>query len=134
MSERGSAGPGREFLYFAGIVLAVSLGLCLIGYWPTRRLGGDAALWAMPFAVAVTAVGSIVGGLPVLLARSSGDVKPHIVLVSMLVRLFVVVALAALVLLSASFALTPFLLWLAVGYIALLVVDTGYAMRLSDSL
>ena len=40
----------------------------------------------------------------------------------------------ALVLLSASVSLTPFLLWLAIGYVALLVVDTGYAMRLSRSL
>lgn len=134
MSGKGSFPPGREFAWFVAVVLAVAVGLCLLGYWPTRRLGGEPALLAMPLAVAVTAIGSIVGGLPVLLARASGDVKPHVVLLSMLVRLFAVVALAALVLLSTSVSLTPFLLWLAIGYVALLVVDTGYAMRLSRSL
>jgi len=134
VSESSSRSAGREYLLFVAIVAGVSVALCLIGFWPTRRLGGEPALFAMPFAIGVAAFGSIVGGIPVLLARSSGDVKPHVVLVSMLVRLFVVVALAALVLLSASFALPPFLLWLAAGYLALLVVDTGYAMRLSGSL
>lgn len=134
MSGKNSRGAGSEFLFFVAVVVAVSAALCLIGFWPTRRLGGEPALLAMPFAVGVAALGSIVGAVPVLLARFSGDVRPQVVLVSMLVRLFTVVLLAAVVLLSTGFAMPPFLLWLAIGYLALLVVDTGYAMRLSESL
>ncbi len=110
------------------------MALCLLGLWPTRRLGGEVAVAAMPVALGIAAVGSLVGGIPVLVARARGKVKPHIALVSMMVRLLVVAALAAVTLLSANLALTPFLLWLAIAYMALLVVDTGYVMRLSSSL
>ena len=84
MSETSSRGPLVEYLLFAAMVIGVSLVLCLLGAWPTRRLGGEASVAAMPIAVTIAALGSLIGGIPVLWARFQGSVKPHVALVSML--------------------------------------------------
>ncbi len=52
----------------------------------------------------------------------------------MLVRLVAVVVLATLLALSLEVRSGPFLIWLAVSYLLLLVVDTRYAMAVLPSL
>lgn len=134
MTERTSGSPYAEFAVFATVVLGVAVLLCLLGFWPTRRLGGDGAALAMWFAVGIAALGSVIGATPVLFARLSGRFRPQVALVSMLVRLVVVVLFTLVTALSVKLPMTPFLIWLGIAYLGLLVVDTVYATRLSACL
>ena len=117
-----------------GKQVTVAILLVLLGFWPTRRMAGTPGVQAMLFAVGITMLGSLVGAVPVLFARLSGRSQPQVALASMLVRLFIVVIFATVTVLSLELPMTPFLLWLAIAYMALLAVDTGYAMRLSSCL
>jgi hypothetical protein len=118
----------REFLGFCGWVLGAGLVLGALGYLPTRRFAGEGAVAAMFGALAAVTLGSIIGGLPILLARRRGAAKPGVVMSSMLVRLVAVVLLAAALALGLDLPTGPFLVWLALSYLLLLVVDTRYAM------
>jgi hypothetical protein len=110
-------------------VVAAAAVIGALGYLPTRSFGREGAVTAMVAALAVAALGSIIGGLPIVLAgRGAGERRPQAVLVSMAVRLLAVVVLAALTALAFDLALTPLLVWLALGYLLLLVLDTLYAM------
>jgi hypothetical protein len=115
-------------------VVGVAILLVLLGFWPTRRLGGTPGVQAMFFAVGITVLGSVLGAVPVLFARLSGRLQLPVALASMLVRLVIVVVFATVTVLSLGLPMTPFLLWLAIAYLILLVVDTVYATRLSASL
>lgn len=115
-------------------VVAVSVGLAVLGYLPTRRLAGAEGVGAMGAAVLVVGLASAAGGLPVFLARRAAEPKPQIVLSSMLVRLVAVVVLSLPMVWWGGVAPRPFLVWLVIAYLALLVVDTLYAMRAMGSL
>ena len=122
----GAATP--EFLRFALLVIGSGALICLLGYLPTRSLIGEEALGAMVGAVVASVLGSIIGGFPIYLARLKGEAKPQVVMISMIVRLVAVVLLAAFTALALSLPTGPFLIWLALAYLLLLVVDTRYAM------
>jgi hypothetical protein len=79
-------------------------------------------------AIVAAALGSLIGGLPVVVARVAGTAGPQVVMTSMTVRLIAVALLAALLALSLDLEMTPFLLWLAIAYLLLLVIDTLFAM------
>lgn len=115
-------------------VLVCGFVLAALGYLPTRRLAGETALVSMYCAVSAATLGSIIGGLPIFLAHLRGVPNPQAGLVSMLVRLVAVVLLATLLALSLGLPTGPFLIWLALSYLLLLVVDTRYAMVVLRSL
>ena len=126
--------PGGEYARFAIWVLVSGAILAVLGYLPTRRLAGEDALPAMLWAVIAATLGSIIGGYPIFLAHLRAVPNPQAGLISMLVRLVAVVVLATLLALSLELRSGPFLVWLAVSYLFLLVVDTSYAMRVLRSL
>lgn len=115
----------RIFGQFLGLVLIVAAALLTVGWVPTRNVAGDEALKAMVAGCAIAAVASLVGTLPVILARN----KPHLdawtaALVAMGVRLAVIVALGAAVALSGTVPARPLLLWLVLSHAGFLVPDT----------
>ena len=118
-----------DFARFALLVVATAVLLGAIGYLPTRSFSVDGAVPAMIAALAVAALGSIIGAVPIVLADWQGTARPQVVMVSMFVRLVAVVLLAAFVALTLGLEPAPFLLWLALAYLLLLVVDTRYAMN-----
>ena len=126
MSETRSS-PTVEFLRFVLLVLMASALLGALGYLPTRNFVGGEAVASMWGALFASAVGSILGALPIYMARAQGSNNPQAALVSMLVRLVAVTLVAALLVLSFGFQVAPFLIWLAVAYLFLLVLDTRYA-------
>lgn len=135
MSEkRSESGPLRDYLRFAVLILASGAALGALGFLPTRMLGGEVAVEAMLTAIAIVALGSLIGGLPVLFARLRDSPSPTIVLVSMMLRLLAVVVLATVLALLEGGASQPFLVWLALAYVALLVIDTRYSLSLLRSL
>jgi len=122
--------PAAEYLRFLVWAVAVGVVLALLGYAPTRRLGGEGALPAMIAGCAIGVIASAVGALPIVLARQSGHSAPlQGMLVSMASRLAAVLALGLSAGLSGWFESRPLLIWIALGYVAQLVLDTRYATR-----
>ena len=77
---------------------------------------------------AVSLVASVAGTMPLLWSRSRTPVEAMPVLMgSIALRLTVVIALAAAVVFLGSLAVKPFLVWVAVSHVGLLVADTLYA-------
>lgn len=119
--------PAKAYLYFVLQVIGCAAAMLMLGYLPTLRLAGDAGLSAMLSAVAVTSLASMIGGYPVFVAHLRGQPNPFAGLISMVMRLVVVAILAVVVSLSVALDSSPFLAWLAISYLLLLVVDTRYA-------
>ncbi len=95
--------PYGKFLVLALGILAL---LLAVGYLPTRRLGGEAALSAMLAAAGISLLASLAGTVPIVLAR--GLHQPvSAVMGSMAIRLAVVLFAGAGAALSGVFAVAP---------------------------
>ena len=123
--------PTAEYLRFLAWVVGVAVLIALVGWLPTRRLGGPEAIPAMIVGCAVGALASALGGIPV--ARGRGATDPaqrlNMVMLSMGLRLAVVAALGAAAAFSGQVERVPLLLWIGIAYVALLAVDTRYAVK-----
>jgi len=98
---------------------------------PTRRLGGPEAVTAMLAGWGVSLVASWIGALPLLVAGAGITPQERVVrlLGSMALRLAVVVLLGAGAVLGGLFSERALLLWIALSYMALLPLDTAFALR-----
>jgi len=125
-----SRSPASEYVRFLLWAVAIGVAAALLGYAPTRRLGGDGALPAMVAGIAIGAIASAVGAVPILLARRSGAaLSPVQGLLSMAIRLAVLVVLGISLVLSGGFETRPLIVWIALGYVAQLALDVRYAVR-----
>jgi uncharacterized membrane protein len=135
MSERSA--PAAYLAFVISLVISAVV-LDLLGFLPSRMVGGAEAIRAMFAGTGVVVIGSLVGAVPILLASlkesRSPTSGPTVVLLSMIVRLVTVVLLSFVLVLYQGEVSSPFLVWLAIAYMALLVVDTRYAMTLIKSL
>lgn len=127
------SGAGARYLRFAAQATAVGAVLAVAAVALTRELGGPGARPAALAGLAVCWIGSLVGGVPLLRAgRGGGAAAPGAMvtgaLAAMGLRLLVVAAGAAVLALSGAVPRAPLLLWTGVGYLALLAVDTRYAV------
>ena len=124
----------RLYISFVALTTGVSLLVGLVGYWPTARLGGSGAVSAMFAGCGVSLVGSLLGAIPFTWARrdSARDVSQAILL-STALRFLAVILLAVSLALSGWFQRVPLLVWVAISYLVLLMVDTGFAVRVSGS-
>jgi uncharacterized membrane protein len=122
-----------EYLRFLGWVVGVGVALALLGYATTRRLGGEGALPAMVAGCVIGAVASAVGALAILRARDApkpGSAVPlNGMLASMALRFATTLVLGLSLGLSGWFETRPLLIWIALGYVAQLALDTRYATR-----
>jgi len=109
----------------------------VVGYLPTRSLGGEEAISAMVAGCLISVFASLVGGIPVALARRDSLGGIQSILASFALRFIVVLAAALAVALSGYFERGPLLVWVGISYLACLVVDTRYALaavrRLTES-
>jgi cyanate permease len=122
--------PAAEYARFLAWAVAIAIALVLLGYAPTRRLGGEGALPAMIAGCLIGVIASAVGALPVLLSRRAGSGgSPLQGLYSMALRSVAMVVLGLSVGLSGWFPIRPLLLWIALGYVAQLALDVRYAVR-----
>jgi hypothetical protein len=125
-----SRSPAAEYARFLVWAVAISIAAALLGYVPTRRLGGGGALPAMAAGIAVGVIASAVGALPILLARRSGAApSPVQGLLSTAIRLAALVVLGVSAALSGVFETRPLIVWIALGYVAQLALDVRYAVR-----
>ncbi len=118
---------GNRYLRFLLAAAAVSLALGALG-WATRSDGAEAA--AMLAGIAVSAVASALGALPLLAAGpgTAPDRRASMALAAIGLRLFLAVALGGSAFASGRFLVRPLLFWLAVSYLALLALDTYFAL------
>lgn len=126
--------PAAEYLRFLAWVVGVAVLIALVGALPTRRLGGDEAIPAMIAGCAIGILASAAGGIPIARGRRrTAETDPaeklKVMMLSMALRLMVVVALGAAASLSGEFERVPLLLWIALGYVTLLAIDTWYAAK-----
>lgn len=122
----GAAGGYLRFLAWAVGVTAVA---ALLGWLPTRRLGGEEAIPAMLAGCAVSLLASALGGVPIALAHGAApQARMQSLLMAMGARFAAVVVLAVAAVLSGLFRTAPLLLWVAIGYAVQLVVETRYAL------
>lgn len=126
--------PAVEYLRFLACAVAIGAALVLLGYAPTRRLGGEGALPAMVAGCAIGILASAVGALPVALARRSGRQDAlqgalQGMLAAMALRFATVLVLGLSAGLSGWFETRPLLIWIALGYVAQLALDARYAIR-----
>jgi hypothetical protein len=132
-ASRSPAAARSAFMgYLRFLVWAVAIGVAaaLLGYAPTRRLGGDGALPAMAAGIAIGMIASAVGAVPILLARRSGAaLSPVQGLLSTAIRLAALVVLGVSVALSGVLPTRPLIVWIALGYAAQLALDVRYAVR-----
>jgi len=115
-----------KFLAQAVGILAL---LAALGYLPTRRFGGDPALVAMAAACGICLTASVLGAVPIVLARGwEAARRLTAVLGAMALRLALVLLLGAAAALSGLIETPPLLIWLAVAHAGLLVADTRFAL------
>lgn len=118
-----------RYLRFLGLAALVAGATALAGWWPTRYLGGGAAVTAMLAGCAVSWLASAIGGIPIAIgAGSHGANTLSPALLSMAVRLFAAVVLGALAVLVGGLERTALLIWIAISYMTLLTADTHYAL------
>jgi hypothetical protein len=120
-----------RFLRFAVILLATTGLLAVIGWLPTLRLGGEPAIRAMGVALGICLLASLLGALPLALVGDAAE--PHqratAILAALGIRLFVALLLAVAAVYSGWFATKALLIWLVIGYLALMVIDTMHALQ-----
>jgi hypothetical protein len=123
--------PAAEYLRFLAWAVSVGVALALLGYAPTRRLGGEEAVPAMIAGCLIGVLASAVGAVPVALGRRPGPRTAPLqgMLVSMAARLAVVLVLGLAIGLSGWFETRPLLLWIGLGYVAQLALDAWYVVR-----
>lgn len=128
MSAPGPA-AGNRYLRFLLAAAAVSLALAALG-WATVSRSGGAEAAAMLAGIAVSAVASALGALPLLAAGpgTAPDRRASMALAAIGLRLFLALALGGLAFASGRFLVRPLLFWLAASYLALLALDTYFAL------
>lgn len=119
---------GSRYLGFAVQAVIVAAAVGAIGWWVAGGRGGPDASVAAAVGCGIALAASLTGGIVV--ARRPTD--PRIAAVSALgatgLRLGALAVLAVLVALSGRLPLKPLLLWALIGHLALLAVDTRYAV------
>lgn len=123
--------PAAGYLRFLVWATVGTAAVALVGYLPTLRLAGPGAVPALIAGCAVGLLASLAGGVPVALmpAGAAPEVRYRTTMLAMAVRFVVALALGLAVALSGLVPVRPLLVWVAIVYVALLVVDTWYAVK-----
>lgn len=122
-------GFGGLLLRFALLGLATEALAVVLGLVPTFRLSGAGGVRAMFAGLAVAWLANLAGAVPMCLAvAQDGKRRLNAALASTAVRMVVVLLLVLSAALSGVFMLAPLLIWVAIGYLLLVAVDTTYAV------
>jgi hypothetical protein len=121
-------GAGR-YARFLSLAIAVVIGLCAVGWVPTQRVAGPAAVAAMVAGNAISLLAAaLAGGLLIAAGAATAEARLQRGFLAMMVRLTVVVVLGAAAVFSGEFARAPLLLWMALAYVALLPLEVRLAI------
>ena len=118
-----------RYVRFLGLAAAIVVGLCAIGWVPTKRMAGAEATRAMIAGCAISLVSAaMAGGLLVAAGAETPQARMQRGFLAMIVRVVAVVVLALAAVFSGEFQRSPLLFWMAVGYIALLPLEVRLAI------
>ena len=125
----GPSPATRAYVKFVAVAIGVAVVVVAVGYFPTRNLAGAEAIPSMLAGCGVSVLGSIFGTIPIAQVRGGRrrDMSTT-VMVSSAIRLAIVVVLAVAAAWSGFFQRVPLLIWVAISYLILLVVDTTFAV------
>ncbi|HUU83418.1 MAG TPA: hypothetical protein VM243_07940 [Phycisphaerae bacterium] len=119
-----------RWLVPAGVPLLAVAVAAGVGYYPTLRLAGESARSAL---VAGSLIGLIANwlGLAAMRLFTTGDLAqgPTAVLAAMAVRFAAVLLLAPAAALTGWFQLGALLIWVAIGYLVALFVETLWLVQ-----
>lgn len=119
----------RRYRRFAVTALGVVVALVVLGYLPTRRLGGVEALEAMLAGCAIGLVSAVIGAWPLLGAeRPTPQARLQGLLLAMALRAVTALGLGLVAAFSGLFEVRALLLWVALSYAALLAVEVRFAV------
>ena len=122
------------FLVFVALATAVALAVAFVGQAVALERSGAESARAWRVGCGVSLVASVLSGLLIALSGTLRSQGVILALGSMLLRLVVVGLLGVAVAMLMAVEVRPFLLAVAISYLALLIVDTGYALYASGSL
>ena len=124
MNDSRKQGVFRTYLQFALVLGGVAAILVLIGYGPTRALGGERAIRAMFLGCGLSLLASALGAIPQALAKGRTAAEAgNLFLMSLGVRMGVALLGALTIVLTTSTPQRPFLLWVAISYLIFLAAD-----------
>lgn len=121
---------GISFVLVATLVTA---GVATLGLMVNRTAGAEthqAVVWACLASLG----GSVVAAIPLFGPAETGPAGASRFLASMMIRLGLAGLAALAVVVLEPVPASPFLLWLGVAYLSLLIVDTVFALRVFRSL
>lgn len=122
---------GWYYAAFVGIGFVTALSVAAIGYYPTERHTGGSGAASMLLGCGVSWIASCIGALPTAAALASRPKQAGAaVLTSTTVRFVTALVLVVPLVLSGWFHRTVLVLFVAVSYLMMLLVDTLLAVRM----
>ncbi len=130
--EHGSLALMGAFARYAGVgCIAVGL-IAGLGYFPTIRIAGPEAIGAMLAGCGVSVAAGCVGAAVLAWSTTRPASEAALaVLMSTALRFLTVLLLVIPVALSGRVDRTVFVVWVAVSYLPMLMLDTFVAVRVS---
>lgn len=111
-------------LRFLGAEALIAAALCAIGWLPTERLSGPAALPAMVAGCGISLLSvALSAWMITLMDGETPEGRMRRGMFAMFARLGLVIALSAAAILSGEFQVRPLLFWMAAAYLALLPLE-----------
>lgn len=121
----------RSYVKFVATAAVTAALLAGLGYFPTVRLVEEGAAAAMLAGCGISWASSCFGAIP-LATAASGPTKraAEAILLSTAVRFVAALLLVVPAALSGWFNRNALVLWVAISYMIMLLVDTTFAVRL----
>ncbi len=131
MTTRKRATAAGSVLWLAAAGLAALVVAGGIGAYPTHRLAGSAGLVGLVAGCGIAWIAAVLGFVPgcLMLERAPQNAAKAF-LAGSAIRFGVAVLLALPVALADVLETTPLLLWVAIGYMVVLLVDTTLVVSL----
>lgn len=124
-SESKGVSIGAAMARLLGLALVTGLVLAAIGYLPTRNLVGTSGVAAMLTGICVGLVSAAAGMVPPILSLNSVAIeRQKSLMVGAGVRFLVTLLLTVSTVFSGFLPRTPLVVWIAIAYLVLLLVDT----------
>jgi hypothetical protein len=118
-----------RYARFLSLAVAIVVGLCALGWLPTRRLAGAEAVVAMVAGCAISLVSAALAGwLLIVVGAETPEARMQRGFLAMVVRLAVVAVLGLAAALSGEIARQPLLFWIGTAYVALLPLEVRLAI------
>ena len=129
MTPTPSSARPLRYARFLSLSAAIVVGLCAVGWLPTRRLAGAGAVAAMVSGCAISLVSAALAGwLLIVVGAETPEARMQRSFLAMIVRLAVVIVLGIAAALSGEFARVPLLFWIGTAYVALLPLEVRLAI------